>query len=179
MSISSILNTPLQVTVSTPAYPAPYSKVLGPKDGTIARALLSGHSPSIAKAVMGVEEIKEAIMKQMLVELNEECTRLCKREGTPLSPFRSISADKLVDFRWKDMTADIEQKAPLLFKILYSLVSSNDHRNKMKVGAAHFPGICSAAAILLKERNREMCGLQSLVSLLMYSCHAEKQVKFK
>ncbi len=48
----------------------------------------------------------------------------------------------------------------------------------MKVGEAHFPGICSAAAILLKERNREMCGLQSLVSLLMYSCHAEKQVKF-
>ena len=75
------------------------------------------------------------------------------------------------------MAAEIEQKAPLLFFIIYSLVSIYDHRNEVKVGEAHFPGICSAAAILLKERNREMCGLQSMVSLLMYSCHAEKQVK--
>ena len=31
-----------------------------------------------------------------------------------------------------------------------------------------YPGICTAAAILMKERNREMCGLlQSLVSLLL------------
>ena len=46
----------------------------------------------------------------------------------------------------------------------------------MKVDTAHHPGIYSAAAVLLKERNREICGLQSHVSLLMYSCHAEKQV---
>ena len=45
----------------------------------------------------------------------------------------------------------------------------------MKVGSSHNPGICCAAADLLKERNREMCGLQSLVSLLMFSCHAKKR----
>ena len=74
------------------------------------------------------------------------------------------------------MIAELQLKAPLLFKVLHSLSSRNDHRNTLKVGVAHYPGICSAAAILLKERNREMCGLQSLISLLLYSCHAEKQV---
>ena len=32
------------------------------------------------------------------------------------------------------------------------------------------------AAVLLKERNREMCGIQSLISLLLYSSHVDKQV---
>lgn len=30
--------------------------------------------------------------------------------------------------------------------------------------------------MILKERNREMCGLQSVVSLLMYNCHCYSQV---
>ena len=33
-----------------------------------------------------------------------------------------------------------------------------------------------AAAAVLKERNQEMCGVQSLTSSLLYSCHCEKQV---
>ena len=66
------------------------------------------------------------------------------------------------------MAAELEQNAPLLFTLLHSITVRNDHRNTAKTGTAHYPGICFAAAILLKERNREMCGL--------YSCHAEKQV---
>ena len=73
------------------------------------------------------------------------------------------------------MVTDLKVKAPLFFTLLDSITSRNDHRNIAKVGVTHYTGI-SAAAILLKERNREMCGLQSLVSLLLYSCHAEKQV---
>ena len=111
-------------------------------------------------------------MRLLLVKLNEECTSLCRK--TPTSPFHSIPVEQLVTFNWKDIAADLEQKAPLLFKVLHSITARNDHRNIVKVGAAHYPGICAAAAILLKERNREMCGLQSLVSLIMYSCHAEK-----
>ena len=74
------------------------------------------------------------------------------------------------------MAEELQQKAPLVFSVLLSIASRNDNRNAVKVATAHYPGICSVAAILLKERNREMCGLQSLVSLLMFSCHAEKQV---
>ena len=64
------------------------------------------------------------------------------------------------------LQTDIQLKAPLLFKILHGIAARNDHRNVVKVGAAHYPGICTAAAILLKERSRHMCGLQSLVSLM-------------
>jgi len=40
---------------------------------------------------------------------------------------------------------------------------------------AHYPGICITVAVFLKERNWEMCGMQSLISLL-YSSHIEKQI---
>ena len=125
--------------------------------------------------MLGQDDIKEAIIKLLLRELNEQCTNLCRK--TTVSPFRTIPVDHLADFQWKDMVNDLQLKAPLLFTVLHSIVSRNDHRNAVKVGAAHYPGICSAAAMLLKERSREMCGLQSLISLLMYSCRAEKQVQ--
>ncbi len=109
--------------------------------------------------MLGQDDVKGVLL------LNEECTSLCRKTTT--SPFHTIPVNWLASFKWKDMIADLQLKAPFLFTLLHSIVSRNDHRNVV---------ICSAAAILLKERNREMCGLQSLVSLLIYSCHAEKQV---
>ena len=38
------------------------------------------------------------------------------------------------------------------------------------------PGICMATAILLKERNKKLHGVQSRISTLLYSSHLEKQV---
>ena len=116
----------------------------------------------------------------LLGKLNEECTNLC-RKTTPSLFLITIPFDKLDTFSWKDMVADLQQKAHLVFTVLDSCITSrNNHQNTMKVGAVHYSRICSAAAILLKERNCKMCGIQSLVSM-MYSCHAKKRVltKFK
>ena len=74
------------------------------------------------------------------------------------------------------MIAELEGKAPLLLRICSSIVSVNDHRNQHKCGASHYPGICMATAVLLKERNREVTGLQSLMYLLFFSSHVEKKV---
>ena len=160
--------------VSTPSRPAAYTKVLGTSGSKIARALLGVQAMSIAKAVLDQTEIKEAIITLLLGKLNEECTSLCRK--THSSPFRTIPVDQLAKYKWQDMVEDLQQQAPFLFSVLYSITSRSDHRNAVKTGVAHYPGICSAAAILLKVRNRQMCGLQTMVSLLMFSCHAEKQV---
>ena len=137
------------------------------------RALLGGHAGSIAKAVLKIGDVREAIVTQILGTLNDECVNTS-------SLFRSIPYEELDEFKWENMVAELQLKAPLLYRVLHSLelASRNDHQNVVKVGAAHFPGICSSIAILLKERNREMCGLQSLISLLMFSCHCEKHVCF-
>ena len=140
-------------------------------EGKVARALIGDDADSIAKAAMKIDDVKEAIIKQILRILNEECAR-----DNTQSQFRKIPVSQLRQFKWKDMIAELQSTAPLFYRVMYSLASRNDYRNLVKVGTVHSPGICSAVAILLKERNREMCGLQSMISLLMYSCHCEKQV---
>ena len=67
-------------------------------------------------------------------------------------------------------------KAPILSRITTSIVKHNDHRNGNKKGTHHIPGMCMAIAILLKERNREMRGIQSLLSLVLFDSHMQKRV---
>lgn len=122
-----------------------------------------------------MNDIREAIFTHFINMVNKECTMLCKSATSP-THFRNIPVDQMVNFKWENLVDELKLNAPLLFKILVTIASRNDHRNVYKVGSAHYPGICTAVAIMLKERNRYMCGVQSLVSLIMYSCHCEKVV---
>ncbi len=147
---------------------------LGEAEGKIAESLMSGHAPTIALAIMQTDPLREAVYTHLLETLTKECGNLCSTsEGTSL--FRRLSVTALPSKSWESFIIELESKAPTLLHTLLTLVSFNDRRNTQKVGASHFPGICAAVAVLLKERSREMCGLQSLVSVLMYSCHCEKQ----
>ena len=90
--------------------------------------------------------------------------------------FRKLSLAQICDFKWSLLVDELKSRAPLLFKALSSIAARNDDRNQTKVGVSHHPAICMAAAVILKEQNREMCGIQSVLSLLMYSCSCENQV---
>ena len=158
----------------TPSRLVPWTRKLDDEDAKVGRALAGGHIPSVAKAAMDHRGLREAILQLVLNKIGAECTTLCKR--SPPSLFRKIAVEELMEFRWEKLIADLCTKAPLLLQILSSIVSTNDHRNRQKAGAAHYPGICMAIAVILKERNREMCGVQSLISLLLFSAHAEKKV---
>ena len=79
----------------------------------------------------------------------------------PSSPFRKVAVDKFPMFQWKSLIEHLLSTAPTLFRLLSTISSHSDHRNKKKVDSAHYPGICMTAAVLLKERNREMCGVDA------------------
>ena len=161
--------------MDTPTRSLPWSRLLlSDEEAKIGRALAGGHIPSIAKAVIRHTELREAIFQLFLGEIEAECAILCKKKSPSL--FRKLSAKDLMEFQWERMIGELEEKAPLFLRICSSIVSINDHRNRQKFGANHYPGICMATAIILKERNREVCGLQSLMSLLFFSSHAEKKV---
>ena len=159
--------------MSTPSRAA-YTRTLGDCEGKVARQLLGGHPPSIAKAVMAMEDVRESLIKLFLNTINDECNVLCQRSQK--SVFRKMSMEQVMDFKWSLLVEELNSKAPLLYSVLSSIATRNDRRNVIKVGPDHYPGICMAAAVILKERNREMCGLQSIISLLLYSCHCEKKV---
>ena len=141
----------------------------------IGKALAGGHLPSVASAILEQEELHDTVVHLFMEKINSECFSICQH-SKPLSPFHKIDADKCSTFQWKSLIDDLTQKAPTLLKVLSSIVTYNDHRKKKPVSSTHHPGLCMAIAILLKERNREMCGLQAIISLLLYSSHVDKQV---
>ena len=117
--------------------------------------------------------LADVVLQLLLNKLESECAALSQR-SPPLSFFRRISTDKIATFEWKKLVENLTQKAPTLFRILFLIIAYNDLRNKMDI--AHYPGLCMTVAVLLKERNREICGVQSLISLILYSSHVDKQV---
>lgn len=150
------------------------SKVLSQDEGKVAEALITGVGQDIASALLSTK-LRDSILVFLLEILSSECSALCQT-GDSSSIFRRISITALKGHWWENFITELSSKAPTLLHILLTLVSFNDQRNSNKVGAAHYPGVCTAVAILLKERNKNMSGLQSLVSALMYACHCEKQV---
>ena len=134
----------IQVTVNNPSQETSFDA-----EGKVAMALLEGHAPSIASAVLALEAVKEAIFTSFLESINRECSVLC--QTSTVSHFRHIPVDQLKIFKWNTLIDVLESKSPLLLKILTSIAVRND----------------PAAAVLLKERNCHMSGLQSLVSMLM------------
>lgn len=164
----------LQITISTPSRAQPFQKSLGEAESKVVRTLAGGNASSIANAVMKMSEVKDELFKYFLTLINMECTELC-RKGTR---FRNIPVDKIATFRWEDFKEEMDSKSPLLLKILTTAATRVDHRYPHASNTAKYPGIITAAAVLLKQRNREMCAIPSVVSLMMYAGHCEKQVIF-
>ena len=126
-------------------------------------------------------ELKKLLIDMIVDLVGEECTKICRRSNASL--FRQISIEKVEEFAWSSYISELERKCPVLLQLLTSVVSVNDIRNSKertghkKKAKNHNPGICTAIAILLKERNREMCGVQTYLSLVLFSSHVQKKVR--
>lgn len=129
---------------------------------------------AISKAVYACEALRNVLVQNITATLDAELIELCTRNSP--SKFRRIPIDAMTQFDWCDFIAELQLKAPTLLKIVTTLVSKNDFRNKRKTGNAHFPGICTAIAVILKERNREMCSVQTLLSMVIFTSRVQKQV---
>jgi len=128
-----------------------------PQDSTfIGRTLAEGPLPSVADAIMNHKQLYSAVLDRFVQKVNAECQDMCKRTLPPSKTF----------------VEDLKKKAPTLHTVFSCIVSRSDqHPN-----STHYPSLCMSVAILLKERNTEMSGLQYIVSLLLYSSHVDKQV---
>ena len=67
-------------------------------------------------------------------------------------------------------------KSPVFYRIVSKVVSHSDTRN-MRTIDYHHPGICTATAILLKERNKNMTGIQTVISQILFASNVRKQVQ--
>jgi hypothetical protein len=168
------LNNKFQVIVSSPSRLAPYTCSVDPSLNRLGRALASGNTETIAKAVIAHQALRGVVVHKVFNLIDEECAALCRR-AEPTS-FRKTSLKELQEFTWSKYVGEMEAKSPLLLELFKMIVGRSDSRNDHKHGSFHFPGICTAVAVLLKERNREMVGLQTFLSLVLFTSHVQKQV---
>ena len=85
------------------------------------------------------------------------------------SLFRKMPFSALQEFKWAACVTELEDKCPFLYRLFTTIVSHSDHHNTNKCGSNHIPGVCMCIAVLLKERNREMSGIQTYISLALFN----------
>ena len=162
------------MTVFTPTRDEPFTKMVDENFSKLARSLIGGHLPTIAKHALADKCLREHIFTKVVETIDFECDRLCQRDNPSL--FRKIGIPQLSVFKWEMCIEQLKQKAPTLLTLVKALVSKSDHRNQQKKDERHYPGMCMAIAVLLKERNREMVGVQTLLSLVLFTSRVQKQV---
>ena len=99
---------------------------------SLGRALAGGHLPTIAKAVLSHEGLKELIMLKMIDAIDLEASKLCQYNSDSPSLFRKIKVERLPEFSWDSCISELQSKAPILLRILSTLASRNDHCNQHK-----------------------------------------------
>ena len=142
----------------------------------VAKALAGGNLHSICRAVFSNSRLRDEAVSCVSKMVDDECGLLCSKSAQPVSLFRSMTLEQAESFSWRLTITELETKAPTLYHILSSAVTHSLKRNKHKKGERQFPGLCTAVAILLKERNRVMCGVQSYLSSALFSTHLQKKV---
>lgn len=154
------------------------TKELSTEDAVIGKELFDGHLPTLAKAIVNYPALAEHVFDLFIDLMSSECNSLCRhtRGQEALFLFRKIPVSQLPEFKWQKCIEELQSAAPHILQVLIAIASKNDKRNTVKQGSAHFPGICIALAVILKERNREMCGIQSLVSVLLMMSGVNKKV---
>lgn len=88
------------------------------------------------------------------------------------SLFRKIPVSELSAFQWEQLIDELR----LRHQCWFAFWKPSHPSSRTLEAFTNYPGICMVSAVLLKEKNREMCGFQSLISVPLYATHAEKEV---
>ena len=89
------------------------------------------------------------------------------------SVLRVLSLKHLKDFNIKAVLDELKRKAPTLLAILTAVVCQPQKSQNCE---SDFHVIAMAAAILLKQHNKHMCMMQTIVGCILHAGHASKMV---
>ena len=165
----------LQITVESLASPDTVRKVIPEKFHKVVLDLATGDCPSVAKAVMAEPSLRKAVLTEVAKTLDDECSSICTTVP-PVSLFRRYPLFDRDLFSFKNCIVELQSKCPTLYQLLWTIVTKTDCRNTIKHDDQHYPGLCMAVALILKERNQHMTGLQTFLSLVLFNCNVQKKV---
>ena len=145
-------------------------------------ALSVGHA-SIARQVMLKLKTRVNVLTMLLKDLQKELKTMAAKRTNFCLRHQSVSA--LKSFSWTQLESEVERNAPTLHNVLKGLTTATRQERSQKRGrkskkhsyhasnSAVF-GLC--VAVLLRHCNHSMSVVQRVISLILHSGHAGKQV---
>lgn len=142
-----------------------------------------------ARACLTLPAVQSEALRQTIAAVKRECMQLCQLKPRS-SVLRVKSADELKSFSWKGVIQELRLTAPTFLAILQAaaqsfrpraprapkVVQKKKGRPSKHLQRARDSVVGMAAAVLLKERNQQMCKPQAIVSTILYAAHAAKKV---
>ena len=147
----------------------------------VARSVGRRSHPAIARQVMRNPKTRTTCLTILEKDIQKDLSRVASMKGGS-SCLRRRTLDALQSFSWEKFHLELKQKAPTLYRVLQGCVNVRRRergrgRKTRKTHRAHNSavlGIC--AAVLLRHRNQHLNVVQRIVSLILHSGHAGKQV---
>lgn len=133
---------------------------------------------SVAGQAVNDDRIRVHVLEILGRNVRKEMHRM-SMISTP-SYLRCSTSQDVVSFSWECLAHEIQEKAPTLYSFLHSATSVTIPPSKAKKTSRRtkqIPVIGICAAILLQHRCRSMNLVQCVLSILLYSGGASKQVR--
>ena len=147
---------------------------------TMARCVGRRSHPAIARQVMRMTKTRNTCLKVLEKYIQKDLTRVASTK-TGSSCLRQRTLDALQTFSWAKLHLEFKSKAPTLYRVLQGCVNVHRKERAGKQGSVKrrpndtaVLSVC--AAILLRHRNQHLNILQRIISLILHSGHAGKQV---
>ena len=129
-------------------------------------------SPYTARTALRTSSIRKPVITNIRKSVARECARLCKHaKGSSNSTLKGSSSEKLKTLDTKNVAKRLKKSAPIIYSVLKSTCTRPRTKSRSKRNM-----LTMAAALLLKSRNKQMCSMQSVISVLLYAGHASKKV---
>lgn len=124
---------------------------------------------------MDCSGLKKAVEDRVCNDVNSECKKLCSTRQPSL--LRTATKDTMLNFSWNAVGHEIEDKAPFLHRLL---LTSADPKSltQSRNDPERYPGVCAAAAILLKKRDKAMSLVPYVISNILKVGRTSKMVSF-
>ena len=127
---------------------------LPPELHRLGKALARGSNfKSLADAVMDSPSLKEAIEQRVCNDISKECKRLCSTANPSL--LRGMTKETMSTFSWKAVGTELKTKSPLFLRCVLAAADPVNTTTTTFNPVKH-PGVYTAAAILLKKRDKAM-----------------------
>ena len=135
------------------------------------RNIVDGTNTAVANAVWDSENLKGCLLKKVENEIQEECSRLCRRKSPSI--LANTSPDHIISLKDAAVVKELEERAPTLHRCLLAAVSSKRKACQKQNATA---AISVAGSVLLRCHNPVLSANAYRLSVLLWHGGAQKQV---